>query len=73
MILGDEVRELPLPHRAGGTELSGTPEAGKNRGNGNLHDGRWDQAFHALGRNRRTVWSVPMSVLYPGRRTRPSG
>src|SRR4051812_40019104 len=38
----------------------GTPEQGKNRGNGNLHDGRWDQAFHALGRNRRTVWSVPL-------------
>jgi len=38
----------------------GTPEAGKNAGSGNLHDGRWDQAFHALGRNRRTVWSVPL-------------
>lgn len=39
----------------------GTPESGKNAGNGNLHDGRWDQAFHPLGRNRRTVWSVPLS------------
>jgi len=38
----------------------GTPEAGKNRGNGNLHDGRWDQAFHPMGRNKRTVWSVPL-------------
>lgn len=38
----------------------GTPEEGKNRGNGNLHDGRWDQAFHPLGRNKRTVWSVPL-------------
>ena len=39
----------------------GTPEAGKNRGNNNLHRGRWDQAFHELGRNKRTVWSVPLS------------
>lgn len=38
----------------------GTPEAGKNSGNANLHDGRWDQAFHPLGRNRRTVWSIPL-------------
>lgn len=38
----------------------GTPEAGKNAGNNNLHDARWDQAFHPLGRNRRTVWSVPL-------------
>lgn len=38
----------------------GTPEAGKNKGNSNLHDARWDQAFHPLGRNRRTVWSVPL-------------
>jgi len=39
----------------------GTPEQGKNRGDGNLHDGRWDQAFHPLGRNKRTVWSIPLS------------
>jgi DNA modification methylase len=39
----------------------GTPEAGKNGGNSNLHDARWDQAFHPLGRNRRSVWSVPLS------------
>lgn len=39
----------------------GTPEAGKNGGNNNLHDGRWDQAFHPAGRNKRTVWSVPLS------------
>lgn len=38
----------------------GTPEAGKNEGNSNLHDARWDQAFHPLGRNKRTVWSVPL-------------
>lgn len=40
---------------------NGTPEQGKNGGNGNLHDARWDQAFHPLGRNRRTVWSIPLS------------
>jgi site-specific DNA-methyltransferase (adenine-specific) len=39
----------------------GTPEAGKNGGGQNLHDGRWDQAFHPLGRNKRTVWSIPLS------------
>jgi site-specific DNA-methyltransferase (adenine-specific) len=39
----------------------GTPEAGKNGGQSNLHDGRWDQAFHPLGRNKRTVWSIPLS------------
>ena len=40
---------------------NGTPEAGKNQGNANLHDGRWDQAFHPGGRNKRTVWSIPLS------------
>ncbi len=39
----------------------GTPESGKNGGDNNLHDGRWDQAFHPKGRNKRTVWSVPLS------------
>jgi len=39
----------------------GTPETGKNGGSNNLHDGRWDQAFHPLGRNKRTVWSIPLS------------
>lgn len=38
-----------------------TPEQGKNSGNNNLHDARWDQAFHPLGRNKRTVWSIPLS------------
>lgn len=38
----------------------GTPEQGKNSGNSNLHDGRWDQAFHPAGRNKRTVWSIPL-------------
>lgn len=39
----------------------GTPESGKNGGNSNLHNGRWDQAFHPKGRNRRTVWDIPLS------------
>ena len=39
----------------------GTPEKGKNEGNSNLHNGRWDQAFHPKGRNKRTVWSIPLS------------
>ncbi len=38
-----------------------TPEQGKNGGNNNLHNARWDQAFHPEGRNKRTVWSVPLS------------
>jgi len=38
----------------------GTPESGKNGGNQNLHDGRWDQAFHPKGRNKRTVWEIPL-------------
>ncbi len=40
---------------------NGTPEQGKNGGQSNLHKGRWDQAFHPLGRNKRTVWSIPLS------------
>ncbi|RMG06352.1 MAG: hypothetical protein D6735_04110 [Acidobacteria bacterium] len=40
---------------------NGTPENGKNKGNPNLHNGRWDQAFHPLGRNKRTVWDIPLS------------
>ncbi|MHC4474235.1 MAG: DNA-methyltransferase [Planctomycetota bacterium] len=39
----------------------GTPENGKNRGNSNLHNARWDQAFHPKGRNKRTVWEIPLS------------
>jgi len=38
-----------------------TPEQGKNGGNVNLHDARWDQAFHPKGRNKRTVWSISLS------------
>jgi len=38
----------------------GTPEAGKNGGNPNLHTARWDQAFHPLGRNKRTVWDISL-------------
>ena len=41
-----------------------TPEAGKFAGqpglHQGLHNGKWDKAFHPLGRNRRTVWSVPL-------------
>lgn len=39
---------------------NGTPENGKNKGNPNLHNGRWDQAFHPLGRNKRTVWDISL-------------
>jgi site-specific DNA-methyltransferase (adenine-specific) len=39
---------------------NGTPEKGKNSGNSNLHAGRWDQAFHPKGRNKRTVWEIPL-------------
>jgi DNA modification methylase len=39
----------------------GTPEKGKNSGSSNLHNGRWDQAFHPDGRNKRTVWEVSLS------------
>lgn len=39
---------------------NGTPENGKNKGNSNLHNGRWDQAFHPLGRNKRTVWNISL-------------
>lgn len=42
-------------------KIDGTPENGKNKGNANLHRGRWDQAFHPKGRNKRTVWNVPLS------------
>lgn len=42
-------------------QRGGTPEVGKNGGSTNLHNGRWDQAFHPLGRNKRSVWSIPLS------------
>ena len=38
-----------------------TPESGKNGGDPNLHDARWDQAFHPKGRNKRTVWPISLS------------
>lgn len=38
---------------------NGTPESGKNTGSTNCHDGRWDQAFHPQGRNKRSVWTIP--------------
>ena len=41
--------------------INSTPENGKNGGDSNLHNGRWDQAFHPKGRNRRTVWTIPLS------------
>lgn len=42
-------------------KVNGTPEQGKNSGSSNLHNGRWDQAFHPKGRNKRTVWEIPLS------------
>ncbi len=42
-------------------KINGTPENGKNGGDSNLHNGRWDQAFHPQGRNKRTVWEIPLS------------
>lgn len=42
-------------------KVNGTPEQGKNSGNQNLHSGNWDKVFHPLGRNRRTVWEIPLS------------
>jgi site-specific DNA-methyltransferase (adenine-specific) len=42
-------------------KVNGTPELGKFSGSQNLHNGRWDQAFHPLGRNKRTVWPIPLS------------
>ena len=40
---------------------NGTPEKGKNGGDPNLHNARWDQAFHPKGRNKRTVWNIALS------------
>lgn len=37
-----------------------TPENGKYGGYQGLHSGHWDKAFHPKGRNKRTVWSVPL-------------
>lgn len=41
-------------------KAGGTPEKGKFGSNANLHRARWDQAFHPKGRNKRTVWSIPL-------------
>lgn len=38
-----------------------TPENGKNKGNSNLHTGDWSKAFNPKGRNKRTVWEIPLS------------
>lgn len=40
---------------------NGTPEKWKFWGQNNLHNWRWDQAFHPLWRNKRTVWNIPVS------------
>jgi site-specific DNA-methyltransferase (adenine-specific) len=65
----DAIREphvtfSPMSRMMGGRNhlgvRGGTPETGKNGGNSNLHDGRWDRAFHPLGRNKRTVWNMPL-------------
>jgi site-specific DNA-methyltransferase (adenine-specific) len=67
---GDAIREPHVTFTAasrmrGGRghfgKAGGTPEQGKNKGNPNLHRARWDQAFHPMGRNKRTVWSIPLS------------
>lgn len=42
-----------------------TPEKGKNSGNTNLHTGDWSKAFNPKGRNKRTVWDIPLSK-FPG-------
>ena len=39
----------------------GTPEGGKYSGYQGLHSGDWSKTFNPLGRNKRTVWSVPLS------------
>jgi DNA modification methylase len=65
----DAIREphvtfTPLSRMKGGRRhlgvRGGTPENGKNAGNSNLHDARWDRAFHPLGRNKRSVWDMPV-------------
>jgi DNA modification methylase len=59
-------------------QRGGTPENGKYGGSSNLHTGRWDQAFHPKGRNKRTVWSIPLSkfrdahfAVFPGKLITP--
>lgn len=56
----------------------GTPEQGKNGGYSNLHDARWDQAFHPKGRMKRTVWEIALSkfpeahfAVYPEKLVEP--
>ena len=38
-----------------------TPESGKYSGYQGLHSGDWTKTYNPLGRNKRTVWSVPIS------------
>lgn len=59
-------------------KAGGTPEQGKNAGHSNLHNGRWDQAFHPKGRNKRTVWEIPLGkfrdvhfAVYPEKLVEP--
>lgn len=40
---------------------NGTPARGKYAGYQGLHSGDWSKTFNPLGRNKRTVWSVPLS------------
>jgi len=39
----------------------GTPEKGKFSGYQGLHNGDWTKTFNPKGRNKRTVWSIPLS------------
>ncbi|MBN1188668.1 MAG: site-specific DNA-methyltransferase [Dehalococcoidales bacterium] len=57
----DAIREPHVTFTEKSRMKGGTPENGKNAGNPNLHNGRWDQAFHPKGRNKRTVWEIPLS------------
>ena len=70
---GDAIREphvtsKPKGKKTGGREHvginGGTPEKGKYGGASNLHKGRLDLVFHPKGRNKGTVWSVPISKSY---------
>ncbi len=73
---GDAIREPHVTFsenskmRGGRNHLgkqNGTPENGKfsNKNKSGLHTGlhtgNWDKMFNPLGRNKRTVWSIPLS------------
>lgn len=70
---GDAIREpqvtlTPESKKTGGRKHfginGGTSEKGKYGEASNLHKGRRDLAFHPRGRNKRTVWSVPLPKFY---------